>query len=120
MRLKGRDGTETEASPSPPPASSAGLLGVSRERGLELVNGERQDDYGEPVAHVGDVARAWSGVLGYTITPRDVCLMMVVLKMVRERHKHKQDNIDDGHGWLEILSRVTNAGWSSVVPTADE
>lgn len=91
---------------------------MSRERGLELVNGPRQDDYGEPCEHVGHVARAWSGVVGYTITPRQVCLMMIALKLVRENHKAKQDNRDDIHGWTEILERVTNAGWSSVAPDA--
>ena len=66
--------------------------------------------YGEPVEHVGHVARAWSGVLGYTISPRQVVLCMIALKLVRENHKHGQDNVDDIAGWTEILDRVNAAG----------
>lgn len=80
---------------------------MSRDAGRVLVDGPRQDDYGEPVEHVGHVARCWSGIVGYTITPRQVCLMMIGLKLVRENHRHKQDNLDDIHGWAEILARVT-------------
>jgi hypothetical protein len=83
---------------------------VSRDRGLELVNGERQEMYGEPVEHMGHVARAWSGVLGFTITPKQVALCMVALKLVRENYKHNPDNILDAHGYLTILERVNTAG----------
>ncbi len=86
---------------------------MSRDDGRALVDGERQADYGEPVAHMGNVARAWSGVLGYTVTPRQVVLCLVALKLVREGHKHNADNIDDAHGYLEILGRIEEAGWKS-------
>lgn len=91
---------------------------MSRDDGRALVDGERQASYGEPVEHVGNVARAWSGILGYTISARDVCLCLAALKLVRERYKHHPDNLDDAFGYLTILERVEEAGWkSTTLPT---
>lgn len=83
---------------------------TGRDRGRALVDGERQEQYGEPVTHITNVARAWSGVLGFTITPKQVALCMAVLKLVRENYRHDPDNLDDAHGYLEIAARIDAAG----------
>lgn len=71
---------------------------------------------------MADVARAWSGVLGWTITPKQVALLLATLKLVREGHLAKPDNLVDCHGYLLIAEKIDQAGWKTVhaVPTAGE
>ncbi len=84
----------------------------------DLVDGERQSQYGDPVGHLNNIARAWSGVLGYTISARQVALCLATLKLVREGHKHKHDNLVDAVGYLLIAERIEEAGWkSTTLPT---
>ena len=71
-----------------------------------LVNGERQEQYGEPREHFEMVAKLWSGVMGWEMSAADVALCMVLLKIVREVHGHKRDNIVDAAGYLEIYERM--------------
>jgi hypothetical protein len=87
-----------------------------------LVNGERQEQYGNPVDHMANVARAWSGVLGWTITPKQVALCLATLKLVREGNRSMPDNLRDAHGYLLIAERIDQAGWKTihaVAATAD-
>lgn len=80
------------------------------EQAQALVDGDRQAMYGDPVEHLTNVARAWSGVLGYTITPKQVALCMATLKLVRESYKSQPDNLADAHGYLLIAERIQQAG----------
>lgn len=48
-----------------------------------IINGERQDQYGDPEDNFALIARLWSAVTGHTYTPHDVALMMAQLKVAR-------------------------------------
>lgn len=72
-----------------------------------LVNGDRQADYGSPADNYRDIAAVWSGILGQPVTARQAALMMVGLKLAREAHKPKRDNIVDAHGYLLVYSHIT-------------
>jgi len=71
-----------------------------------LVNGERQNQYGPPRELFEMVAKLWSAVMGWEMSPADVALCMVLLKIVREVHDHKRDNVVDAAGYLEIYYRM--------------
>lgn len=71
-------------------------------RAEELMQGERQADYGDPVDTAERVAHAWSAVLGHHVSPEQYALMMAVLKIVRESGRPKQDNLDDACAYLRI------------------
>ena len=68
-----------------------GFFGTQKrtERGTVLdeakiiINGERQDQYGEPEDNFALIARLWSAVTGHTYTPHDVAMMMAQLKVAR-------------------------------------
>lgn len=70
----------------------------------KLVLGDRNASYGNPAEDYAKVAKMWSGILhpilSRDITPREAILMMVLLKLSREVHAPKPDNIIDAHGYL--------------------
>lgn len=67
------------------------------------VNGERNADYGTPLDNHERIAAIWSAVLGTRITADQVALCMIGLKLARESHKHKRDNLVDICGYVQCL-----------------
>ena len=68
--------------------------------GEALVKGDRQKDYGSPDVSFGRIAKLWSAHLGTEVTKRDVALMMILLKVSREKSNHKADNLNDIEGYV--------------------
>ncbi len=77
---------------------------------LILTRGARQSDYGHPLDDFGDTAALWTVMLRRKllepITAEDVALCMVQVKMARQCHRPKRDNIVDGIGYLETAHMV--------------
>jgi hypothetical protein len=65
-----------------------------------LVSADRQKAYGHPAKNFEDIARLWSVVLGYEVTAAQVGLCMVQVKIAREIHVKKRDNLVDAVGYL--------------------
>lgn len=74
------------------------------DKAIKLVLNDRNATYGDPADDYQKVAKIWSGLLNpilkRDITPQEAILMMVGLKLSREIHLHKEDNIIDAHGYL--------------------
>lgn len=73
-----------------------------------LVYGDREKDYGSPLNEFLRTAKIWSAIIGAEVTPQQVALCMVGLKISRECHKHKRDNLIDGAGYFATLEKVYN------------
>lgn len=71
-----------------------------------LVSGDRQQDYGHPIEDFTRTALIWEAILGIEVTPEQVALCMVGVKISREVNQHKADNIIDGCGYLRTLEMV--------------
>lgn len=75
---------------------------------------ERGEDYGDPEVNLTAIAKAWSGYLfqrGFMmkteeLVPSDVAILMALLKLVRQGNRHKDDNLLDAIGYIELAARV--------------
>ena len=73
---------------------------------------ERQDDYGHPAHDFGRTAQMWTGILaerlrdGAEVTAMDVPLCMIAVKLARQSHRHKRDNLVDIAGYARTAAMV--------------
>jgi hypothetical protein len=69
---------------------------------------ERGAVYGDAVASMSAVAERWSITLGHTVTPAQVVLCMIDLKLTRLLHDPAHhDSIADVIGYAALLPEVT-------------
>lgn len=83
---------------------------MSKETILEeanrLVNGPRQRDYGDPALDFGRTAKIWSAILGIEVTPQQVGLCMIGVKLSRQVNKPQRDNMVDAAGYAQTVQMV--------------
>jgi hypothetical protein len=70
---------------------------------IQVVNGPRQRDYAHPRVNFQRIADLWSPVLGITVTPEQVALCMIQVKVAREINRHTRDNLVDLIGYTLTL-----------------
>jgi len=75
-----------------------------------LINGQRADLYGPPSIGWGNVAKLWGAHLGIEVTTKDCLLMMVLLKVSREKYKEDEDNLIDGAGYFGVIEKLLKEG----------
>ena len=83
------------------------------EEAERLVSGDRNDCYGHPRVDFDCIAAMWSAYLwklqqgGWKpICGRDVAMLMILLKVAREAHAPKRDNIVDIAGYCRCAERL--------------
>ena len=70
---------------------------------VTLVTGPRQASYAHPAVNFSRIAALWSPILGVEVTPRQVALAMVQVKIAREINRPGRDNLVDAIGYLLTL-----------------
>lgn len=90
------------------PNAEARLTGA-----LETICGDRQAEYGHPRDNIGDIAKMWSLITGYDISARQVCKMMIAMKLGRDKNaeakdqgRAKEDNEVDIIGYTALMAEV--------------
>jgi hypothetical protein len=115
------DAVSLQPIPHPPaPTDGLSLLKLAADTPPESVldeakritGGERRDDYGHPAEDFARTARMWTGILagklreGAEITAMDVPLCMIAVKLARQAHRHKRDNLVDIAGYARTAAAV--------------
>lgn len=82
-------------------------------KAVSLVYGARNKSYGHPADDYNRTAALWSDWLGEDILKRpltasEAAVMMILLKLSRERHASKPDNRVDMHGYTIVYDRILN------------
>lgn len=73
-----------------------------------LINGDRMREYGNPQQGFICIATMWTAYLNKKISPHDVACMMALLKLAREAHKHKEDNLLDAAGYIGLAADLAD------------
>ena len=70
---------------------------------IAAVTGPRQRDYAHPKVNFQRIANLWSIILDVDITPEQVALCMITMKVAREMNRHTRDNLVDIIGYSLTL-----------------
>lgn len=73
----------------------------------EAVYSDRAADYGTVTSNFGSTAKLWSVILGKEITAEQVGLCMIAVKVSRQMHKFKMDNLTDIAGYAATLEKLS-------------
>lgn len=74
----------------------------------ELINGQRQTEYGAAKAGFQRVAEMWGAFLGREISGHDVACLMALLKIARQANRHKPDNLLDAAGYIGLAADMAD------------
>ena len=76
------------------------------EEANRLIHKDRNETYGHPLDDFTKTAGLWSVILSTEVTPEQVALCMVAVKISREMNAHKRDNLTDGAGYFGTLEMI--------------
>lgn len=84
--------------------------------------GDRMRDYGHPLDNHQRIADGWAVLLGRPVTAKQAALCMMWLKLAREMHSPKRDNMVDLCGYAKcyemIVDEEKRRATSSAAPVA--
>ena len=80
------------------------------QEAMRIVDGDREQTYGHPAKNFENTAVLASVVFQRPVSPKGVALFMVCLKLAREVHQHKRDNLVDACGYLRCIEKMEDAG----------
>lgn len=82
------------------------------EEAKRITEGVRRAEYGAPSDDFARAAYMWTGILarklrdGASITAMDIPLCMIAIKLARQSHFHKRDNLVDIAGYARTAAMV--------------
>ena len=81
-----------------------------------ITDGDRARDYDSPENNFSRISNYWNVYLGHKrdreemaetiIKPKDVAMLMILMKFAREDHKTKRDNLVDMCGYARCASKI--------------
>lgn len=76
------------------------------DEAAKLTSADRNEAYGHPKQNFSDIAKAWEMVLKTHVTPEQVGLCMILVKVARQAHRSKRDNIVDIAGFARTIEML--------------
>ena len=76
------------------------------EEAVNIVNGDRKQDYGDIHDSFSRIAALWSGYLNCDIDKCDVAKMMILLKVSRAKNNNHRDSYVDIVGYVECIDKL--------------
>lgn len=70
------------------------------------VCGEREQDYGTPEDSFTLISRLWTAYMGTPFTPKDVAILMALLKVARIKAGNKADSFIDLAGYAACAGEI--------------
>jgi len=67
---------------------------------IELLEVEREQDYGDAADNMKRIADLWGAYLGVSISRQDAAVMMSLLKLARMKGRYKRDNAVDAVAYV--------------------
>lgn len=75
----------------------------------KLVSGDRDQTHGDKLINHNNIALLWSAYLEFDVTPKDVAILMVLLKLARTKAgQHNIDDYVDACGYSAIAGELGN------------
>lgn len=71
-----------------------------------LIHTDKRLDYGGALESFQRIADLWSIVLGMEVTPEQVCLCMIELKVSRYMHGKQRDSVVDICGYAGLIEMI--------------
>ena len=75
----------------------------------ECVCGSREEDYGSPEDNFAVIAGLWTAYTGMDVTPKDVAMMMALLKVARIKAGGTDDSFVDLAGYAACGAEIFGA-----------
>jgi hypothetical protein len=76
----------------------------------EIIHGARHKSYGDVEVAFKRYATIWSEIIDTKVSPEQVCMCMIALKMCREKNKPSRDNRVDIAGYTALLDLLATGG----------
>ena len=70
------------------------------------VCGDREEDYGSPENNFAVIGRLWTAYMGYSFSPKDVAMMMALMKIARIKAGTKADSFVDLAGYAACAGEI--------------
>jgi len=81
------------------------------EQAQQLINGDRKSDYGDAYLNHLRIADLWTIYLSRSaaieLSPTDVAVMMMLLKIARVMNQHKDDSYVDICGYAALAAEMS-------------
>ncbi len=82
------------------------------EQTIRIVTGQRQQDYGNKVVNHRNIADLWSSYLNKKISPHDVAICMLLVKVARLKNRKTKDCYVDMAGYAAIAGEINDTDTS--------
>ena len=82
------------------------------EETINIVTGQRQEDYGAKVVNHKNIAELWNAYLDMDIAPHDVAICMLLVKVARLKNRKTKDCYVDMAGYAAIAGEINDTDTS--------